>query len=111
MRDGRAIESRERANDAGNAGRQRAIGMGGERRVLEIGTALPLREFGGKLKLANQTRYLCNLIVTLIKIASDEDPPRRGWYAVRAGYVRFLFRVLCPMYISLYLLSNHYANN
>lgn len=69
MRNGRADESWERVNDAGNAGRQRARGRkGGERRVLEIGTALPLREFDGKLKLANQTRYLCNLIVTLIKI-------------------------------------------
>lgn len=27
-----------------------------------------------KLKLANQTRYRCNLIVILIKIATDEDP-------------------------------------
>lgn len=29
-----------------------------------------------KLKLANQTQYRCNLIVTLIKIATDEDPLR-----------------------------------
>lgn len=69
--DGRAGESRGATVEAANkrqGGTRGGIG-------LEVGAALP--GSGGKLKLANQTRYLCNLIVTLIKIASDEDP-RRG---------------------------------